>query len=70
MHQGIIERIFDPYFTTKEEGKGTGMGLAVIHGIVKSHGGHIRVESEPGSGTEFCIHLPVIEDGQNSENPE
>jgi len=55
-----IERIFDPYFTTKEQGKGTGMGLAVVHGIVKKHGGDIQVFSEMGVGTEFHILLPTI----------
>jgi signal transduction histidine kinase len=57
----IIDRIFDPYFTTKEPGKGTGMGLAMVHGIVKNHGGNIRVTSEVGKGTEFDILFPVIE---------
>ncbi|MCG8616568.1 MAG: ATP-binding protein, partial [Desulfobacterales bacterium] len=61
--QGIpkdnLERIFDPYFTTKEVGKGTGMGLAVIHGIVQDHGGLVGVESRVGKGTTFRILFPV-----------
>ena len=57
----IMDRIFEPYYTTKEVGKGTGMGLSVIHGIVKRHGGGIRVESGPGKGTVFEIYFPVLE---------
>ncbi|QTA89546.1 hybrid sensor histidine kinase/response regulator [Desulfonema magnum] len=60
MEPHIIERIFDPYFTTKEVGKGTGMGLSVVHGIVMSHDGEIEVRSDPGQGTAFYIWLPVI----------
>jgi PAS domain S-box-containing protein len=60
MEQNIIDRIFDPYFTTKKEGKGTGLGLAVVHGIVKSHGGHISVSSKRGKGTVFEVYLPRI----------
>jgi PAS domain S-box-containing protein len=55
----IIDRIFDPYFTTKEVGKGSGMGLAVVLGIVKSHGGTISVDSKPGKGTTFNILFPL-----------
>jgi len=55
----IIDSIFDPYFTTKGPGEGTGMGLAMVHGIIKSYGGKISVNSKPGQGTLFTIYLPV-----------
>jgi len=56
-----IDRIFDPYFTTKDKGEGTGLGLAVVQGIVKTHNGAITAESRPGEGMAFHVLLPVIE---------
>jgi signal transduction histidine kinase/ActR/RegA family two-component response regulator len=61
MTADVIERMFEPYFTTKAIGEGTGMGLAVVHGIVVSHGGAIVVESQPQVGTTFVIYLPQID---------
>ena len=70
MDKEVLGRIFDPYYTTREKTGGTGMGLAVVHGIVKSHGGVITVYSEPGKGTTFNVFLPRIESAEGVVEPE
>jgi PAS domain S-box-containing protein len=68
MTEEVLEHIFEPFFTTKEIGKGTGMGLAIIHGIIRSHGGAITVESEPGKGSQFNVYLPLIQGEYHTES--
>lgn len=67
MNSETLERIFDPYFTTKERGEGTGLGLSIIHEIIKGYGGSITAESSPGIGTTFEIYLPIVDEAETCE---
>jgi PAS domain S-box-containing protein len=66
MDSATRERIFEPFFSTKPVNQGTGLGLSVVHGIVKAHGGSIRVESHPGQGSRFTVVLPLAEDAERA----
>ena len=67
MSPELIERVFEPFFTTRGYGEGTGMGLAVVHGIVDRHGGLITAESTPGRGADFSVYLPVARAGSPAD---
>jgi PAS domain S-box-containing protein len=69
MSGAVMDHIFEPYFTTKETGEGTGMGLAAVHGIVKGHGGAITVDSAPDKGATFQVFLPRADGAEAGEQP-
>jgi two-component system NtrC family sensor kinase len=58
--QKVIDKIFQPFFTTKPTGQGTGLGLSLSYDIIKAHGGEIKVETKEGEGSEFIIRLPIV----------
>ena len=69
MSKDVLNKIFDPYFTTKPQGKGTGLSLAVVYGIVKEHQGDIKVQSSIGRGSTFSIYLPLMDKPPAAESP-
>jgi len=70
MTEEVLDRLFVPFFTTKEVNQGTGLGLPVVHGIITSHGGTIEVASTPGTGTKFTIRLPLDPTADRENRPE
>ncbi len=68
MDTDVLERVFDPYFTTKKAGEGTGLGLAVVHGIVEKYNGHIFIESTPDKGTQVKVRIPEIGDWMSQQD--
>ena len=70
MDQATVERVFEPFFTTKAPGTGTGLGMAMVYGLTKQHGGFVHVYSEPGIGTTVKVYLPVSPEAASSETAE
>ena len=68
MDKETLNKIFLPFFTTKDIDEGTGLGLAVVHGIISSHGGTINVESRAGKGSKFDIYLPIEVNNENTKD--
>jgi CheY-like chemotaxis protein len=71
MSEDVLEKMYDPFFTTKSQGEGTGLGLSVVHGIVKESDGYIEAQTTPGEGTTFRLYFPrMLEDGAEREDEE